>query len=189
MNGWTRCGRRPAKAGRIGGAGAPRPRPEVTAPGTKKPRVERREAPLRDRKRSGHASPACRAVSPTAQEAAQASAFLGAPLPSSGALPATTAFPGPLKNTGGGARLLSDVGVGECARTTNSASCAGLTRASMMSFPEKKSYVSPILSHCLMDGQVKPGHDSGEIGGATRNLTPRQPPLPPSPRRRLWNRP
>ena len=37
---------------------------------------------LPPRKRKGHASPACRAAAPAAQEASQASAFLGAPLPS-----------------------------------------------------------------------------------------------------------
>ena len=38
MNGWTRCGRRPAKAGRIGGTQVPRRHPEATVPGTEKPR-------------------------------------------------------------------------------------------------------------------------------------------------------
>jgi hypothetical protein len=48
FNGWTRHGRRAAKAARIGLAESrPGPRPEVTAPGTEKPRwrAERRHAP------------------------------------------------------------------------------------------------------------------------------------------------
>ena len=42
--GWTRRGRRRAKAYRIGARLGPRPRPEATAPGTEKPRwsAERR---------------------------------------------------------------------------------------------------------------------------------------------------
>ncbi len=47
LNGWTRRGRRAAKAARIGlAASRPGPRPEVTAPGTEKPRwrAERRHA-------------------------------------------------------------------------------------------------------------------------------------------------
>ena len=43
--GWTRRGRRRAKACRIGGPRGPRRRPEATAPGTEIAAMERREAP------------------------------------------------------------------------------------------------------------------------------------------------
>src|ERR1035437_5225088 len=57
--------------------------PGSTAPGTEIAAVERREARLR---RHGGDAPrqACRAASPAVQEAWQASAFLGAPLPQEG---------------------------------------------------------------------------------------------------------
>src|SRR5664280_217178 len=78
--------------------------PGSTAPGTEIAAMERREARLRHH---GGDAPrqACRAASPAAQEASQASAFLGAPLPQGGAgLPAEarsakagwkTAYPAP----------------------------------------------------------------------------------------------
>src|SRR5450830_2050144 len=83
-------GRKPAGSGR---AQPSRPRPEVTAPGTEIAAVERREARLR---RHGGDAPrqACRAASPAVQEASQASAFLGAPLPLGGA-GSKTAYPAP----------------------------------------------------------------------------------------------
>src|SRR5665811_1746436 len=77
--------------------------PGSTAPGTEIAAMERREARLRHH--GGAPRQACRAASPAAQEASQASAFLGSPLPQGGAgLPAEarsakagwkTAYPAP----------------------------------------------------------------------------------------------
>ena len=59
------------------------PHPEARAREPKSPPVERREAPFPDRKGKGDASQASRAaLRQAAQEASQASAFPGAPLPS-----------------------------------------------------------------------------------------------------------
>jgi hypothetical protein len=80
--------------------------PGSTAPGTEKPRVERREAPLRSQRR-GHAShQGVSGGSPAAREVSQTSAFPGAPLPSFGSVEERmTACPGPAKNTGDESRL------------------------------------------------------------------------------------
>ena len=68
----------------------------------KSPPVERREAPLRDRKRRGDASQASRAAAPAAQEVSHTSAFHGAPLPSAftGGRDGKAGRPGPLNNRG-----------------------------------------------------------------------------------------
>src|SRR5664279_177144 len=100
FTGWTRRGRRRAKACRIGGPAGPRPRPEVTAPGTEKPlwSAERRPHPSKEdaaRRKTG--------------------APLGAPPPrcfeghEEGPAPAgrTTAYPAPVKNTGDDAWLVA----------------------------------------------------------------------------------
>ena len=66
---------------------------------------------------------------------------------------------------------------------THSASCAGLTRASMMRSPVYKPYCFFLL-HLIMDCRVKPGNDSGEVKtpNATESTLTWRPP-PPSPRK------
>ena len=75
------------------GRGIPPVRARKHGPGTEIAAVERREARLRHH---GGDAPrqACRAASPAVQEASQASAFLGAPLPQGGA-GWKTAYPAP----------------------------------------------------------------------------------------------
>src|SRR5674476_1496166 len=104
LTGWTRRGRRRAKACRIGGPAGPRPRPEVTAPGTEKPPVERREAPaLPTMERGTRRIPA---------------APRGAPLPRmSRGSKGDYGVPGAAKNTGDDACLLFENWIG-CARRT-----------------------------------------------------------------------
>ena len=84
------------------------PRPRKRGPGDlKSPPVERREAPLR--RSQGEADTprkACRAAAPAAQEVSQTSAFLGAPLPRSGA-EMERRRPRAAKNRGDDARALA----------------------------------------------------------------------------------
>src|SRR3990167_3454074 len=47
-------------------------------------------------------------------------------------------------------------------QATHSASCAGLTRASMMPRREREPYVRFLLPNVIMDCRVKPGNDGAE---------------------------